>query len=203
MNVAESGGIQYVIFYGEKLLFALFQGALFKCDNKLSFLVIKRCNPFRLNYCYVNLAFALSCLSMGHLLSLKYAHSSSPSAYFSFKKVSHTVCMHDAADANLTLIEMKRIAMHPYRESLYINEAYLTCPLQPKVEFLDISLFKEFSFLFHVIHGTFYWRILQETTLGLKIHTKICETRKLESIHKQHFVERKIDVGKPDKNSSL
>ncbi len=36
------------------------------------------------------------------------------------------------------------------------------------------------------------------SSLVLKIHTKICETRKHESIHGQHFEERKIEGRKPD-----
>jgi hypothetical protein len=41
-------------------------------------------------------------------------------------------------------------------------------------------------------------------TLVFKIHTrKIRETRKHESIHEYHFVERKNEGRKPDKNSSL
>jgi hypothetical protein len=40
-------------------------------------------------------------------------------------------------------------------------------------------------------------------SLVLKILTKIRETRNLGINHEKHFVERKIDGRKPDKNSSL
>jgi hypothetical protein len=65
---------------------------------------------------------------------------------------------------------------------------------------------KRLESLLQVIHSPFYWRILQKNILfsGLKksLH-KIRETRKLESIHEKHFVERKIEGIKPDKNSCL
>jgi hypothetical protein len=51
-----------------------------------------------------------------------------------------------------------------------------------------------------------YLRILKKTILlsGFKnSYKKICETRKLESVHEQHFVEQKNEGRKPDKNLSL
>ena len=61
----------------------------------------------------------------------------------------------------------------------------------PEMEYLDI-----------------YWRILKKTIL-LRFsafnnpYKKIPETRKLESFHERHFVERKNKGRKPDENSSL
>jgi len=62
------------------------------------------------------------------------------------------------------------------------------------MEFLNISLTKDSSLLLHVIHSPFYCRILKKTIRysGFKnTYKKIPETRELESIHEQHFVERK------------
>jgi hypothetical protein len=61
----------------------------------------------------------------------------------------------------------------------------------PEMEYLDI-----------------YWRILNKTILLLfsafnNPYKKIPETRKLESFHETHFVERKNKGRKPDENSSL
>jgi hypothetical protein len=73
------------------------------------------------------------------------------------------------------------------------------------MEFLDINLTKDSSLLFDAIHNLFYLRILKKTnsSLVLKSFQKIRETRKLKSIHEQHFVEMKNEGRKPDKNSSL
>jgi hypothetical protein len=57
--------------------------------------------------------------------------------------------------------------------------------------------------LLHAIHSPFYWRMLTKTILFSGPYKKIRKTRKLESIHKYHFVERKNEGRKPDKNSSL
>ncbi len=62
------------------------------------------------------------------------------------------------------------------------------------MEFLDINLTKELNLLLHAIHRPFYWRIFKKTVFfsGFKNHyKKICETRKLESIHEWHIVEWK------------
>ncbi len=55
----------------------------------------------------------------------------------------------------------------------------------PEIKFLDTNLTKDSSLLLLAIQSLFYWRILHKTIhySGLKLHTKICETRKLESIH--------------------
>jgi hypothetical protein len=75
------------------------------------------------------------------------------------------------------------------------------------MEFLGINLTKDSSLLLHAIHSHFYWQILKKTMLfsGFKNPFKnIRETRKkIESIHEWHFVERKKEGRKPDKNSSL
>jgi hypothetical protein len=61
----------------------------------------------------------------------------------------------------------------------------------PEMEYLDI-----------------YWRILKKTILLLFFsafnnpYKKIPETRKLESFHETHFIERKNKSIKPDENSS-
>jgi hypothetical protein len=51
----------------------------------------------------------------------------------------------------------------------------------------------------------FYWRVLKKTILSLVLITLIKNprTRKFESVHEEHYVERKNDGIKPDKNSSL
>ncbi len=57
--------------------------------------------------------------------------------------------------------------------------------------------------MLHAIHSPMYWLILKKTILfsGLKNpDKKICERRKLESIHGYHFVERKNE---DRKDSSL
>ncbi len=62
------------------------------------------------------------------------------------------------------------------------------------MEFLDINSTKGSSPLLHVIHSPFHWRILTKTIFfsGFKNpFKKIPETRKLKSIHVQHFVEQK------------
>jgi hypothetical protein len=63
------------------------------------------------------------------------------------------------------------------------------------MEFLDINfLKKDSSLLLRAIHSLFYWRILKKSMLfsGFKCpYKKIRETRKLESVHEYHFVERK------------
>ncbi len=59
------------------------------------------------------------------------------------------------------------------------------------MEFLNINLTKDFikkSILFSGFKNPY---------------TKIPDTRKLESIHYQHFIEHKNEGGKPVKNSSL
>ncbi len=73
--------------------------------------------------------------------------------------------------------------------------------------FSDINLTINLRLLLHAIHSSFYWRIFKQTILfsGFKNpYKKIRETRKLESIHEKHFVERKNEGRKPDiENSSL
>jgi hypothetical protein len=60
------------------------------------------------------------------------------------------------------------------------------------------------SLFLHATHNPFYRRILKKLFSGFKNpYKKIPETRKLENIHEKHFVERKNEVRKPDKNSSL
>jgi hypothetical protein len=52
------------------------------------------------------------------------------------------------------------------------------------MEFLNINVTKDLSL--HTIHSLFYWQILKKTilfSLVLKSLQKICEPRKLESIH--------------------
>ncbi len=54
------------------------------------------------------------------------------------------------------------------------------------MEFLDINLTKDSRILLYAIHSPFYRCILKKTILfsGFKNHyKKICENRKLESIH--------------------
>ncbi len=78
--------------------------------------------------------------------------------------------------------------------------------MQPEVKFLDISLTKDSSLLLDAIHCLFYWRFLKKTILLSRLknlYKKICETRKLKSIHEKHFVEQKNEGRKSDKNSSL
>ncbi len=63
-----------------------------------------------------------------------------------------------------------------------------------EMEFLDSNLTKDSSLLFHSIHSPFYWRIFLENHTIFwfqKFIQKIRETRKLESIDEQHFVEWK------------
>ncbi len=57
---------------------------------------------------------------------------------------------------------------------------------------------------FAAINSPFLWWILKKSIFfsGFKDPYRN-ETRKLESIHKQHFVERKNEGRKPDKNWSL
>ncbi len=55
----------------------------------------------------------------------------------------------------------------------------------------------------HAIHSPFYWRILKKTILPLVSIILTKETRKLEFIHEEHFVERKNEGRKPDQNLSL
>jgi hypothetical protein len=55
--------------------------------------------------------------------------------------------------------------------------------------------------LLHAIHCSFYWRILKKTIRfsGFKNpHKKICETRKLQSIHEKHLLEQKNEDTNPD-----
>jgi hypothetical protein len=50
----------------------------------------------------------------------------------------------------------------------------------------DSNLTKESSLLLHAIHSPFYWRILKKTILYSSFkytYKKICETKKIESIH--------------------
>ncbi len=74
------------------------------------------------------------------------------------------------------------------------------------MEFLDINLTEDSSVLLDAIHSLFYRRILKKSIVYYDFknpYKKICETKKLESLHEQHFVERKNESRKPDKNSSL
>ncbi len=79
--------------------------------------------------------------------------------------------------------------------------------VSPEMEFMDmdINLTKGSSLLLHAVHSLFYWRILKTIILlsGFKNpYRKIRETRKLESIHEYHCVERKNEGRKPMKNLS-
>jgi hypothetical protein len=71
------------------------------------------------------------------------------------------------------------------------------------MEFLDISLTIDSSLLLHAIHSDGGIRRKAYSTVVLKIHTKIHEKRKLMCTLEQHFVERKNEGRKPDKNLSL
>jgi hypothetical protein len=67
-----------------------------------------------------------------------------------------------------------------------------TCP---EMKFLDMKLTK--GSMLHAINSRFYWRILKKTIFYSSFNNpyqKIRETRKFESIHEQHFVERKMRV---------
>jgi hypothetical protein len=66
-------------------------------------------------------------------------------------------------------------------------------------------LTKDLGLLFHAIHSLPTGGILKKTRLnsGFKnAYKNICKTRKTESMHEKHFVERKNEGRKPDKNSS-
>ncbi len=72
--------------------------------------------------------------------------------------------------------------------------------------FLDINLTKYNGLL--LLAQCFYWQIFQENQAIIWFYKKntykgIRETRKLEAIYGYHFVERKNECRKPDKNSSL
>jgi hypothetical protein len=74
------------------------------------------------------------------------------------------------------------------------------------MEFLDINLTKDSSLLLHAIHSLFTGGFLMKIRLSSSFkntYKKIRETRKLESIREQHFVERKNEASKPDKDLSL
>ncbi len=76
----------------------------------------------------------------------------------------------------------------------------------PEMEFLDINLTKDLSLLLHDIHSPFLWLIVKENLILLWFknpYKKICETRKLKSIHEKYFVQRENDGRKPDKNCNL
>ncbi len=61
-----------------------------------------------------------------------------------------------------------------------------------EMEFLDIYFTKVSSLLLCATHSPFYWWILKKIILyfGFNKPKKIHETRKLQSIHKKHFVEQ-------------
>jgi hypothetical protein len=61
----------------------------------------------------------------------------------------------------------------------------------PEMEFMDTNLTKNLNIFLHAIHSLFHWRISRVLNIPTK---KIHKTRKLESIHEKHFVERKILV---------
>jgi hypothetical protein len=68
------------------------------------------------------------------------------------------------------------------------------------MKFLDTNLAKDLSLLLHAIRSPFYRRIFKKTTLfsGLKNpYKKICELRKLESIHESlrrlELIPRNLD----------
>jgi hypothetical protein len=63
------------------------------------------------------------------------------------------------------------------------------------MEFLDFNIIKDSSLLLNAFHIP--------STGSFVIHKKSPETEKLESIRELHFVERKNEGRKPDKNSSL
>jgi hypothetical protein len=62
-----------------------------------------------------------------------------------------------------------------YREILHLEK-------YPEMGFLDINLTTDSSLLLHANHIPFYWRILKNPYSSFP-QKKICETRKLESIH--------------------
>ncbi len=77
-----------------------------------------------------------------------------------------------------------------------------------EIKFLDTNLIKDLNLLLHMYysqnHSPYYWWILTKTIFfpGFKNPLKkITETRKLESFHEQHFVERKDEGRKPDKKT--
>jgi hypothetical protein len=75
------------------------------------------------------------------------------------------------------------------------------------MEFLDVKCNKRLeSFAPCYSQSILPWRILTEIILFCgfkKPYKKIRETRKPKSIHEKHFVERKNEGRKPDKDSSL
>jgi hypothetical protein len=75
-------------------------------------------------------------------------------------------------------------------------------PAYSEMKFLT----KDSSLFLHAIHSPFYRRILKRTILYSGFNNpykKSARQDKLKSIHEQHFVERKTEGRKPDKNSSL
>ncbi len=65
------------------------------------------------------------------------------------------------------------------------------------MEFLDINITKDSSLSLHPILSPFYWRILRKTILYSCFnipYKKIRETRKLESVHKEHVSNGKARV---------
>jgi hypothetical protein len=73
-----------------------------------------------------------------------------------------------------------------------------------EMEFLVINLTKDSSLLLHAMHSPF--SSSPDGFYGKPYSTlvqKIRETRRLESIHEQPFVEWKNESRKPDKNSSM
>jgi hypothetical protein len=69
-----------------------------------------------------------------------------------------------------------------------------------EIEFLDINLTKDSSLLLHAIHSFSTGGFLKKTRFYYGFaNKKIFETRKLESIRQQNFVERKNEDRKPEK----
>jgi hypothetical protein len=72
----------------------------------------------------------------------------------------------------------------------------------PEMEFLDINLKKDLSLLLHSVHSLSTGRFLKKTRLysgNKNTYKKICETRKIKSIHEDRFVERIMRVNNQTK----
>jgi hypothetical protein len=110
--------------------------------------------------------------------------------------------------AQLALEEDGRLAdppLHPLQQvQRVLGIPFILLPLfrlllkifsirKPEMEFLNISLTKDAFLLLYDIHSPFYWRILKKTKLYSGFNNpfkKIYETRKLEFIREDHFVDR-------------
>ncbi len=75
------------------------------------------------------------------------------------------------------------------------------------MKFFDTNLIKDLSLLLHAIHNPFYWRILKKPILfsGFEntYNNKIAKQENSSLFfHEYHFVERKNEDRKPEKDSS-